>query len=158
MSIEYSFTAPVEKVFDRLTDVDYLVDRSLALGELSAECVVEEDQRQTVITMTREVERALPSFLARLFNTKQTIELVEQWTRAGKGFEGSYRLQVKGQPVTVDAKLQLKPVRGGCVYVIEHTCKAAIPLLGRRIESFMLDQIVDGTHAELDHLAASLGQ
>lgn len=156
MAIEYRLDAPVDEVFDRLTDVDYLVDRCIALGELGAECTVEEDRGQTVVTMVREVERTLPSFLARLFDTKQTIELVEHWKRAGKGFDGSYHLRVKGQPVTVDATMRLKPVRGGCVYAIEHVCKASIPLIGRRVESFMLEQIVDGARAELEHLAGSL--
>lgn len=157
MSIEYSFNAPIEKVFDRLTDADYLVDRSLALGDLSAECTVEDDNAEVVITMVREVERALPSFLARLFDSKQTVELVERWKGKGKTYHGSYQLRVKGQPVTVEAEMRLKAEPGGgCTYVIGHECKASIPLIGRRIESFMLTQTESGARAELDHLAKSL--
>lgn len=158
MSIEYRFTASVEKVLDRLTDVDYLVDRSLALGELSAECTAEDENGQLVITMVREVERSLPSFLARLFDARQTIELVERWKKGkGRTFHGNYRMRVKGQPVTVNAEIRLKAEPGGgCTYMISHECKASIPLIGRRIESYMLTQIEEGACAELDHLARTL--
>jgi hypothetical protein len=157
MAIEYNFDAPVNKVFARLTDADYLVDRCLALGELSAECTIEEDKEETVITLTREVERKLPSFLARLFDPRQTVELVERWKGKGNTRHGSYTMKVQGQPVTIEAEMRLKAVPGGgCTYVITHSATAQIPLLGGRIEKFILAQTETGARDELDHLAASL--
>jgi uncharacterized protein YndB with AHSA1/START domain len=157
MTIEYHFKASADKVFALLTDPDYLVDRSLALGELSAECSVDETAGGVVITMTREVERKLPSFLAKLFDTRQKVELVERWKQKGKAREGSYTLKVIGQPVTVSAALRLEPTgRSGCTYTVTHTAKAGIPLIGRKIEGFILEQTADGARAELDHLKNQL--
>ena len=42
MSIEYKFRANIDQVFALLTDAEYLVDRCLELGELSADCTVED--------------------------------------------------------------------------------------------------------------------
>ena len=83
MSIDYHFTAGVERVFALLTDADFLVDRCLALGELAADCTVEDDDDEVVITLNREVERNLPAFLSRLFESRQNVEMVERWSLRG---------------------------------------------------------------------------
>ena len=159
MTIEYHFKASVDKVFALLSDPDYLADRCLALGELQADCRVDERGGELVVTMRRRVQRKLPAFLARVFDANQTVELVERWKKNGKERSGSYALKVIGQPVTVTAELNLKPAgrgRGGCTYTVTHAAKAGIPLIGRRIEQFILDQTADGARAELEHLAQHL--
>jgi len=157
MSIEYRFKAGADKVFDRLTDADFLVDRCLALGELSADCTVEEEDDEVVITLTREVERNLPAFLSRIFDSRQTVEMVERWNTRGATLEGRFTLKVEGQPVTVEAVMTLEPEgKGGCVYSVEHSAKASIPLIGRRVESFIIGQTEAGARAELDYLAKAL--
>jgi hypothetical protein len=157
MPIEYHFKASADKVFARLTDADYLVDRCLELGELSAECTIEDDTDEIVISMTRELVRPLPSFLAKLFDAQQTVEIVERWSEKGNIRHGSYELSVVGQPVSVQAEMRLKPdPNGGCTYAITHTAKAGVPLIGRRIEAFILTQTEAGARAELDHLARHL--
>jgi hypothetical protein len=157
MAIEYHFDAPADKVFARLTDADYLVDRCLELGELSAECTIEDDNAEVVITMRREVERHLPAVLAKLFDAQHTIELVERWSEKGNLRQGSYLMTIVDQPVTVEAEMRLKPdPNGGCTYAITHSVKANIPLIGRRIESFISAQTETGAKAELEHLAKHL--
>lgn len=157
MALEFSLPAPVETVFERLTDPDYLVERSLALGELDADCTVEEDGAAVLITMRRQIERKLPAVLARLFSPRQTIELVERWNTSGRVHKGSYELKVLGQPVTVKAELQLKAAGAGkSLYTVSHSAKAAIPLVGGKVEAFILSQTEAGARAELEHLAKSL--
>ena len=157
MTIEYHFKASADKVFALLCDEGYLSDRCLALGELAAKCRVKERGAEVEITMNRRVQRKLPAFLARIFDTTQTVQLVERWKKTGKERSGSYVLTVAGQPVTVSAALSLKPAgRGGCTYTVTHAAKANIPLIGRKIEQFILDQTADGARAELDHLAQHL--
>ena len=158
MPIEYTFGASVDRVFERLSNPDFLVDRCLALGEISAECSVEDDGKQVVIALTREVERSLPSFLSRLFESRQTIEQVERWKQSkGNIRHGSMLIKVIGQPVTIEAEMRLKPgSSSGCSYVIAHTVKANMPLIGRRVETFMLTQIETGARAELDYLVKAL--
>jgi hypothetical protein len=156
VALEFSLPAPIDTVFERLTDPDYLVERSLALGELSADCSVEEDGDAVVITMRREIERKLPAVLARLFSPRQTVELVERWNTSGRVHKGSYRLSVLGQPVTVSATLELKAAdTGKSLYTVSHSAKASIPLVGGKVEAFILSQTEAGARAELEHLAKS---
>lgn len=157
MSIEYTFRANADRVFALLTDADYLVDRCLALGELSADCTVEGDNDETVITLSREVERNLPSFLARLFESRQKIEMIERWRAKGNIRHGSAVLKVKGQPIVIEAEMTLKADGNeSCTYTVSHSAKAQMPLIGRRVESFIVSQTESGARAELDHLAAAL--
>ena len=41
-------------------------------------------------------------------------------------------------------------------YTVQHTAKANVPLIGRRLESFILGQTEAGARAELDYLATAL--
>lgn len=158
MSIEYRFKASADRVFGLLTDADFLVDRCLALGELSAECTIEDDDDEVIITLTREVERNLPAFLSRIFSNRQTVEMVERWgSPRGGTRHGKFSLKVAGQPVAVEAAITLRAdSRTSCVYSVEHSAKANIPLIGRRVESFILGQTESGARAELDYLAKAL--
>lgn len=158
MAIEHHFKANTERVFSLLTNADYLVQRSLALGELSADCTVEDDGEQVVITLMREVERAMPAFLAPLFHNDQTLEIVERWSIRGATRLGHAVLTVRGQPVTIESDLKLHAESASeCRYSVNFTVRAEIPLIGRRVESFFLGQTEATARAELEYLASVLG-
>lgn len=157
MSSRFEFTQDPETVYLLLTDPQFLVDRSLALGELSADCEVEEDDDSATVTMTREVKRDLPSFLAKLFNPVQTMNMTEEWQRDGDGFTGHYRIEVQGQPVTMEADFSLKPGKKGSVYTLDFSCKARIPIVGKKVEQFIAEQAKEGLAREMDHTKKHLG-
>jgi len=157
MGIEYHFKASADRVFDLLTNADFLVQRSLALGELRADCTIEDDDEHIVITLTREVERGVPAFLSPLFQSRQTLEIVERWTVRGTTRLGHSVLVLRGQSVSVESELKLRPEPlGSCTYTVNHTVHAPIPLIGRRVESYFLGQTEATARAELDHLAGRL--
>lgn len=157
MSLSFEFDQDVDTVYNLLTDPDFLVERSTALGESNAECEVEEYDDETVVKMTREVTRDLPSVLAKMFNPSQTMNMVETWRRDGDDWEGEYTIDIVGQPVTMTAKFSLKAKGSGSVYQIKHGCKAKIPLVGGKVEKFILSQAVDGSKDELDYAKEHLG-
>lgn len=155
--MQAKFSAPLETVYAALTDPKFLEERSLALGELSAKCKVRKLAHGHVVTMTREVERELPSFLAKLFAPVQTIVIEERWADAGDdGKTATYTLGISGQPVEVSADIALRPSGKGCVYEIDHRCKVRIPLIGGQIEKYVLGQTRSGCEDELDYLAQEL--
>lgn len=157
MTQRFEFRQDPETVFALLTDPQFLVDRSLALGELSADCECEEDDDSATLTMTREVKRDLPAFLAKLFNPVQTMTMTEDWQRDGAGFSGHYHITVQGQPVTIEADFSLQPAKKGSVYSINIRCKARIPLVGGKVEKFILEQAATGVSAEMAYTRKQLG-
>ena len=156
MSVSQDFKADVDAVYALLTDPDFLVERSEALGEEHCECEVEEYEDETVITLTRTVRRDLPAFLAKMFNPVQTLNMTETWRPNGDGWEGDLEITVKGQPVVIRGEFTLKPSKKGCSYTVSHTCKAKIPLVGGKVEKFVLSQTGDGARDELAYLGRAL--
>ncbi|CAA0087196.1 Uncharacterised protein [Zhongshania aliphaticivorans] len=156
MAVACKYKNNIDEVWAILCDPDFRVERSLALGELSAECEVEEDGDEVCIRMVREVTRELPSVLAKIFNPKQTLEFVERWRACDKGWEGELAISIKSQPVELSAKVSLLEVAGGCEYSVSHRCKAKIPLVGGKVEKFVLSQTDAGAKDELDYLKKKL--
>jgi len=156
MSLQFKFDQSVDEVFELLSDPDFLVERSLALGELEADCEVEEYEDCIVIKMARTVEPEMPAFLAKIFGSTQSLDMEETWQRNGDDWEGSYEIKVGGQPVTMEANFSLTADGDGSCYEIEHFCTAKIPLVGRKIEKQMLAETSGGATAELEYLQQKL--
>ena len=157
MSVSYEFDHDVQTVYETLTEPQFLVDRCLALGELSAECEVEEDEHSTVVKLVREVSRDLPRVLAKLFDAVQVTDMVEKWQPDGEGWRGTWELDVRGQPVTVAASFQLEPTSTGSRYTVSHSARAKIPLVGKQVEKYILGQTASGATDELVYLRDYLG-
>ena len=149
MAVSYDFKHDVDTVYEVLTDPQFLVDRSLAIGELSAECDVEETDSGAVISLTREVERDLPKILAKIFDPVQILQMTETWRENGDSWEGEWTIEVQGQPVTITGDFKLVPTAGGSRYTVGHKAKAKVPLVGKQVEKYILGQTTEGANDEL---------
>ncbi|MDF1690940.1 MAG: DUF2505 domain-containing protein [Zhongshania sp.] len=156
MAVKCQFDCEVDEVWALLCDPDFRVERCVALGELSADCDVDEGDEQVTVRMHREVVRDLPSVLARIFNAKQTLDFVEKWQRQADGWAGILSITIKGQPVELGAKCSLLATPTGCEYVVAHHCKAKIPLVGGKVEKFVLAQTDAGAVEEFNYLKRKL--
>lgn len=152
MTVSADFNHELQIVFEVLTDPDYLVDRNLALGELSSECEVEAFEDGATITAVREIERDLPAFLARLFNPVSVLDMTENWRLNGDRWSGDWTMRIRSQPVTIFGSFELVPTAEGCCYRVSHRVKANIPLIGGRVEAFVLEQTDQGATDELAYL------
>lgn len=156
MTAAYVFKASADTVFDLLTDPDFLVQRCVAMGEKNIQCDVEMEGRQTRVVLARTIKRDLPAVLAKLFGSENRMVMTENWEAIGNSWMGHYAVEVEGQPVKLGAKFKLKPTAEGCEYSIDYSCKANIPLVGGKVESFILSQTEEGMRKEMDYLAQRL--
>jgi hypothetical protein len=152
MTVSFEFDHDVETVYETLTEPQFLVDRCLALGELSAECDVEEDDDCTTVNLTREITRDLPRIIAKVFDPVQVMDMQELWRAQDDSWRGDWTMDVRGQPVTISASFELVPTKSGCRYSVTHRVKAKIPLVGKQIEKYILSQTSDGATDELTYL------
>jgi hypothetical protein len=76
----------------------------------------------------------------------------EQWEAIGSTYMGTYSAEVVGQPVSLSAKFKLKATDNGCDYSIDYLCKASIPLVGKKIEEFIISQTAGGLEQEIHWL------
>lgn len=157
MSLKFTFSHSVDDVFDLFCDPDFLVERSMALGEISADAEMEEDDNgKIVISMRREVKQDLPAFLAKMFNPQQVITMKEEWQQIGESFIGKGSFDVEDQPVVVKTDMTLKPDGDGCIYTIKYDAKAKIPMIGKKVEIFIQSNCEEGTQKELKFTAERL--
>jgi hypothetical protein len=158
MTITHHFTQDADDVFALMTDAEALKQRCTDLGEKNIQCSVEESGRKTLVNLTRTVKRDLPKVLAAMFSAENTLKMKEQWETIGSTYMGSYTVEVVGQPVSLAAKFKLKPAPdGGCDYSIDYTCKASIPLVGKKVEEFITSQTAGGLEQEINWLRKKLG-
>jgi hypothetical protein len=156
VTIIHRFENDTATVFAQMSDAAMLKARCKALGEKNIQCSVEQQGRKTAVKLSRTVKRDLPKVLAAMFNPENTINMVETWENIGEVYMGSYVADVVGQPVTLLAKFKLKPCDEGCEYSIDYQCKASIPLVGRKIEEFIISQTSAGLEQEIDWLKQNL--
>jgi hypothetical protein len=156
MAVTHDFDCEPSRIYELLTDPEFLVDRCLAMGELSAECEVLEEEGLTTIELTREVSRDLPKVLAKLFDSVQMMDMKERWEEDGDGYSGNWTMEVRKQPVTISARFRLVTTAGGCRYTVNHSAKAKILLVGKQVEKYILGQTAAGARDELDYLAQQL--
>lgn len=154
--MEHKYSAPADKVFALLTNGKWLEERSAAMGEESASCKATKKAGAVTVTMKRRVTRELPPVLAKLMSPEADIELTEVWTPEGDGYSGTLAMTIVGKPVKITAAFELTPAGKGCLYKIEHQCKASIPFVGAQVEKFVLGQTEQGCLDELEYLASYL--
>lgn len=152
MSVKYQFDCGVDEVWALLCDPDFRVERGMSMGDVSADCEIEEDDGRVTVKMNREVIKELPSVLAKIFSPQQNLVITENWQAKGDGWEGSMVIEMKKQPIEMKATMSLKPTDSGCEYVVTHHCKAKIPLIGGKVEKFALGEADATAEEELQYL------
>jgi hypothetical protein len=149
--------ADAQRVYALLTDVQFLLDRCKGVGDIDANCDIEEHDDVTEIRLNRKVLRNLPGFLSRLFDSEQTLKKHEEWRQDNdESWSGSYVVDIENQPVTITAKFRLFPTDVGCCYTIEHKVKSKIPLIGGWVGKYILGLVERGCAAELEYLREQL--
>ena len=156
MTVKVKFDHNIETVFNALTDPEFLVERNLSIGEISAEYDKEENAEETSLQAVREVRRALPGMLAKLFDPVNIMDMTEKWYADGEGWTGDWLLEIRGQPVTVTGHFDLVPSGAGCQYSVSHKASAKIPFVSGQIEKYILGQTRDGAYDELEYLRKHL--
>jgi len=157
MAVSRRFEAAADTVAALMTDPDFIVDRCLAIGELSAECHAEEDEDSVTLHTTRVAHQDLPGFLTKLVGEEQTVTVHEVWQRVADGHKGRYTVRTARAPIEIEGRFTLQSDGSGSLYKVEHRFHVPIPLIAGRIEKVLSRQITATVEAELEYTAERLG-
>lgn len=157
MNLKFTFPVDIEEIYEILTDPQFLVDGNVALGDVDSECDAEESGSDVVIKMTRTRAMDLPGFLANVLGASQVFSTEELWQVADDHYEGSSTTVVQGQSGTVRTEFSLIPTKKGCEYKIAHTAKIKIPVVGRRVEKYIVNAASEDVKKEMKYLRSELG-
>ena len=160
MTVSRRFDADVKSVAALMTDPDFIVERCLAIGELSAECHAEEDGDSVTLHTTRVARQDLPGFLTRLVGDEQTVKVHEVWQNVADGnkdrYAGRYTVRSAMAPLEIEGRFTLEADGSGSLYKVEHRFHVPIPLIAGRIEKVLRRQITATVEAELAYTAERL--
>jgi hypothetical protein len=150
-AVKHSYQQDIDTVFAMMTSKEYLIDRAYWVREVDPEVEIEMVNGLPKITLQRWVTRDYPKMMKKLFPAKQGMGEVENWQKDGSNWKGSYVIDVQGNPVEVTGEFTLKSTpNGGCEFSIIHGVTAKIPLLGGKIESYILKETQAGCGDELN--------
>jgi hypothetical protein len=159
-TLTFQYDRPAERVLALLLDPEFVAARSRAMGELDVNVTVRKDGDRVTLVNQRNVKRDLPSFAAKLFSPVNQVTQTETWQTGpgAAGAKGSYQLDVKGAPVAIKATFELRPTAAGSEWRITFDISARVPLIGGKLESFVLEQTKVGALKELEYTAAQARQ
>ena len=138
-ALVYQFPHDIEKVFNEITSAEYINARSGWIGD-RAEIDIKDTANGRTVTLDRYVAKDYPKAFRKLFPPEQHMAHSETWERDGVNFKGDYTVNVSGAPVVVSCEFTLKKTGIGCDLAIWHTVAAKIPLLGGRIEKYIIKE------------------
>jgi uncharacterized protein YndB with AHSA1/START domain len=134
------FAAPPAQVYAMLTDQAYLEEVCVASHSVAYSASVEGNVTRT--------ERTLPAPESAARFTGPHLVVHDETTWGPDQGDGSrraeIRLTVAGQPVSMNATMSLAPDGSRSVVTLTGDLKAAIPLLGRKIEQSAAPAVMAG--------------
>lgn len=158
-TVRHHFAADVERMFALVTDPDFLRRRAEALGEKEIAIAVDHEGGQLKIQIAREVEQSLPSFMKKLFSGRQRLVDRQAWSREGAAHVSDWTVELgEGKRIQLRGRLTLAPgAAGGCEYVEWFSASASIPLVGGRVEKFVVGETEASIRKQIEFTRGELG-
>src|SRR6478752_4133215 len=133
---------PPADVFAMFVDSDYVRARAEATGGTDIEAAVTEIGDTIEITNSRTVVAELPSFARSMVGDSVRITESHLWGPDADGSrEGTFEAGFGSVPVTLRGRLRLVADGAGAIATLEGQIKATVPLVGRKIEQLVHDQV-----------------
>jgi len=146
-SLSLGYDHDVATVFALMIDADFLRRRREAVGELDVVVDVKENAGAFEVTISRDIETDIPSFAKKVFNPKNRVVDVTTWKIEGESRVGVYHAKV-GSRIEITGNVSLRPRAGGCEYSESFTPSVRVALIGKRLETFVAREIVQGIRAD----------
>jgi uncharacterized protein YndB with AHSA1/START domain len=151
LKLSASYDATPEEVFAIVTDATFREQACEKTKALSYSVEVTESGGDTIVKVQREMPSDDVPDIARKF-VGQTLTVVQTETWHPAKADGSREADVRGEisntPVTLKGTAQITAAGASAVQSIELDVKVAVPLIGKKIEPFVVDAIRSGLQKE----------
>lgn len=151
LKLSASYDATPEEVFAIVTDATFREQACERTKALSYDVKVSESGADTVVRVQREMPSDEVPDIARKF-VGQTLTVVQTETWHPAKPDGSREAEVHGEitntPVSLKGTASIKAEGGRAVQAIDLDVKVAVPLIGKKIEPFVVEAIKAGLTKE----------
>lgn len=136
----HNYGHPSDEVFATLVDTDLVRAKYEALGHEDVE-MLEHTEEGGAVTMRsrRVVPLDVPGFAKKFLKPKNSVVQTDAWSApdAAGVRTGTFTVDAKGVPVTVQGTLRLEPTANGCRNTITTKVDCKVPLVGGKIADFV---------------------
>ena len=151
LKLSASYDATPEEVFAIVTDATFREQACEKTKALSYNVEVTKSGSDTVVKVRREMPSdGVPDFAKKFVGETLTLVQTETWHAAKP--DGSRDADVSGEivntPVTLKGTASITGSGGQAVQAIDLDVKVAVPLIGKKMEPFVVDAIKAGLQKE----------
>ena len=142
-----SYNATPEEIFATITDATFREQACEKTKALSYDVTVTESGGDTVVRVQREMtSEGVPDIARRFVGQSLTVIQTETWhpVKADGSREADITGDIPGTPVSIKGTGRLAPEGGTTVQATNLDVKVSVPLIGRKIEPFVVDAIRAG--------------
>jgi len=151
LKLSASYDATPEEVFAIVTDSTFREQACEKTKALSYDVQVTESGGDTIVRVSREMPaNDVPDIAKKFVGPTLTVVQTETWHAAAA--DGSRRADVVGEisntPVTLKGTASISGNGAQAVQAIDLDVKVAVPLIGKKMEPFVVDAIRSGLQKE----------
>jgi hypothetical protein len=156
----HEYPHPVRKVWAAFSDPEFYHAKFEGVGHRDVAVISSErDSAGFSIEVSREVPLEVPGFLRGMLGEWNRLLQSEHWAPAGKGvYANALEIEARGLPVTMKGAMRLSGRGEGAVNEIEITIRAAVPLIGGKLERFVARDTEAVLAAEYEFIQAFLDE
>ncbi|HZX07783.1 DUF2505 domain-containing protein [Kribbella sp.] len=153
LKMSASYDATPEEVFAIVTDTAFREQACERTKALSYDVKVSTSGGDTVVRVSRKMEaKDIPDMARKFVGETLTVVQTETWHPAAA--DGSRTADVSGEisntPVTLKGTARITANGAQAVQAIDLDIKVAVPLIGKKMEPFVVDAIRNGLQKEHD--------
>lgn len=138
VNFEHKYSVDVDSLFALFQDPDFIIERYLQTGALSASILELSADEEVLIRVEREVQVDVPAFLSKFMHPTTRVVQTERWHgEAGGPYLNDMQVEISGTPVKLHVSMELLAKGKGCVNRVEIEAKCGIPLIGGKIADFV---------------------
>jgi len=158
-NVRHRFDRSVDQLFELVTSPDFLKRRAEAAGEKNVVVTVDLDGGRMRIRIERDLERNLPGFMKKIFNPTSHLVDVQSWDTSGEVKFSDWTVEVKGQKrFDIRGRMSLAPAAGGgCDYSESFRVTVGIPLVGGKVEKYVVGETESSIRDQLLFTGKELG-
>ncbi len=143
------FPKGADTVLKMFTDQAYFLKKYEMTGAINIELLNVSHQGDNFsIEVKRDVpaDVPLPGFAKKLVSETMSVTQKDSWNTANK--TGRLDINIKGAPVELFCEMELVDEGDSSTLVLNFTANANIPLIGKKIERLLLDDVIHKTETD----------
>lgn len=150
MQVEHNYTVPPARLYNVITDVGYLTERSRRYGGVSDPTVAHLPGVVVVTTQRQIPVDKLPSVATRYLGDGRLVQ-IDRWTDPGADdvVIASLAVDAGRMPLEMSGRHEIRSTAAGCVYRINVDMAVKVRLVGRAISIAVGSQLEKLLTAEM---------